>query len=106
MSTSLPGVNMTEADMRGAAPICVVGNDLIENLLPGVDPVGKEIRWNNNPCEVVGAGKKQGSALGTSLDNWIIGPPHHLQKELRQSAGFPARHLARRLCCENSRKRG
>jgi putative ABC transport system permease protein len=68
------GRHMTEADMRGAAPICVVGNDLIENLLPGVDPVGKEIRWNNNPCEVVGAGKKQGSALGTSLDNWIIVP--------------------------------
>src|SRR5206468_1914422 len=51
-----------------------IGNDLIENLLPGVDPVGKEIRWNNNPCEVVGAGKKQGSALGNSLDNWIIVP--------------------------------
>src|SRR6266852_2620153 len=70
----IPGRHMTEADMRGAAPICVIGNDLIENLLPGVDPVGKEIRWNNNPCEVVGAGKKQGSALGTSLDNWIIVP--------------------------------
>ena len=26
------------------------------------------------PCEVIGAGKKQGSALGTSLDNWIILP--------------------------------
>jgi putative ABC transport system permease protein len=68
------GRHMTEADMRSAAPICVIGNDLIENLLPGVDPVGKEIRWNNNPCEVVGAGKKQGSALGNSLDNWIIIP--------------------------------
>src|SRR4029077_3627149 len=34
----------------------------------------KEIRWNNNPCEIVGAGKKQGSALGNSLDNWIIIP--------------------------------
>src|SRR6266436_6533917 len=68
------GRHMTEADMRGAAPICVIGNDLVENLLPGVDPVGKEIRWNNNPCEVVGAGKKQGSALGNSLDNWIIVP--------------------------------
>jgi putative ABC transport system permease protein len=68
------GRHMTEADMRGAAPVCVIGNDLVENLMPGIDPVGKEIRWNNIPCEVIGVGKKQGSALGTSLDNWVIIP--------------------------------
>src|SRR5256886_3067429 len=42
--------------------------------MPGIDPIGKEVRWNNIPCEVIGAGKKQGSALGTSLDNWLIIP--------------------------------
>jgi len=42
--------------------------------LPGVDPVGKEVRWNNTPCEVIGVGTKEGSSLGTSLDNWIILP--------------------------------
>jgi putative ABC transport system permease protein len=68
------GRHETEEDMRGAAPVCVIGNDLVEHLMPGVDPLGKEIRWNNVPCEVVGVGKKQGSALGTSLDNWIIIP--------------------------------
>src|SRR6266576_2583565 len=70
----LSGRHMTEEDMRGAAPVCVIGNDLIENLMPGIDPIAKEVRWNNIPCEVIGAGKKQGSALGTSLDNWIIIP--------------------------------
>ncbi len=68
------GRHMTEEDMRGAAPVCVIGNDLIENLMPGIDPIGKEIRWNNIPCEVIGYGSKQGSALGNSLDNWIIIP--------------------------------
>jgi putative ABC transport system permease protein len=42
--------------------------------MPGVDAVGKEIRWNNFPCTVIGVGKKEGSSLGTSLDNWIILP--------------------------------
>src|SRR5437016_3488108 len=70
----LSGRHMTEEDMRGAAPVCVIGNDLIENLMPGIDPIGKEVRWNNIPCEIIGAGKKQGSALGTSLDNWIVIP--------------------------------
>ena len=68
------GRHMTEEDMRGAAPVCVIGNDLIENLMSGIDPIGKEIRWNNIPCEVIGYGSKQGSALGNSLDNWIIIP--------------------------------
>jgi putative ABC transport system permease protein len=68
------GRHMTESDLSSAAPVCVIGNDLVENLLPGADPLGKEIRWNNNPCEVIGIGSKQGSALGNSLDNWIIIP--------------------------------
>ena len=68
------GRHMTDADLRGAAPVCVIGHDLQDNLLPGVDPVGKELRWNSFPCEVIGVGKKEGSSLGTSLDNWIILP--------------------------------
>jgi putative ABC transport system permease protein len=68
------GRHITYEDMRGAAPVCVIGNDIIENLMPGIDPLGKEVRWNNIPCEVIGYGSKQGSALGNSLDNWIIIP--------------------------------
>jgi putative ABC transport system permease protein len=68
------GRHITEEDLRGAAPVCVIGNDIIQNLMPGIDPLGKEVRWNNIPCEVIGYGSKQGSALGNSLDNWIIIP--------------------------------
>jgi putative ABC transport system permease protein len=68
------GRHITDEDMRGAAPVCVIGNDIIQNLMPGIDPIGKEVRWNNIPCEVIGYGSKQGSALGNSLDNWIIIP--------------------------------
>lgn len=70
----IEGRHLTEADLRTAAPVCVIGTDIVENLLPGVDPVGKEIRWNNVSCQVIGVGKKEGSSLGTSLDNWIILP--------------------------------
>ena len=68
------GRHITDADLNSAASVCVIGHDIVENLLPGVDPVGKEIRWNNVPCQIVGLGKKEGSSLGTSLDNWIILP--------------------------------
>ena len=75
------GRHMTETDLQQAAPVCVIGNDIVENLLPGVDPIGKEVRWRNIPCQVIGVGKKEGSALGTSLDNWIILPLSTYKKE-------------------------
>jgi putative ABC transport system permease protein len=75
------GRHITETDLRDAAPVCVIGNDLVDNLMPGIDPVGKEIRWNNTPCQVIGLGKKEGSSLGTSLDNWIILPLTTYKKE-------------------------
>jgi putative ABC transport system permease protein len=75
------GRHITGADLKSAAPVCVIGRDLVDNLLPGVDPIGKEVRWNNVPCQVIGVGKKEGSALGTSLDNWIILPLTTYTKE-------------------------
>jgi putative ABC transport system permease protein len=68
------GRHMTDADLQAAAPVCVIGRDIVDNLMPGIDPIGKEIRWNNITCQVIGVGKKEGSSLGTSLDNWIIMP--------------------------------
>src|SRR5260370_14681931 len=66
--------HITESDLNSAAPVCVIGMDIVESLMPGVDPVGKEVRWNNIPCQVIGVGKKEGSTLGHSLDDWIILP--------------------------------
>src|SRR6059058_6138181 len=65
------GRHITDSDLNSAAPVCVIG----------MDPVGKEVRWNNIPCEVIGIGKKEGSSLGTSLDNWIILPLSTYNKE-------------------------
>ena len=75
------GRHINESDMRSAAPVCVIGWDVVENLLPGVDPLGREIRWNNLPCQVIGVGTKLGSTLGSSQDNWIILPLNTYRKE-------------------------
>jgi putative ABC transport system permease protein len=75
------GRHMSDTDLRTAAPVCVIGMDIVDNLLPGIDPIGKEIRWNNVSCQVIGVGKKEGSSLGTSLDNWIILPLTSYLKE-------------------------
>jgi len=63
-----------ESDLEHDAPVAVVGTDVVDNLLPGVDPVGKEIKVDGWIYRIVGIGKKKGSTLGQSLDNYVFLP--------------------------------
>src|SRR5262249_19661795 len=55
-------------------PVAVIGNDIVENLLGGMDPLGKEIRLDGWTYQVIGVGKKKGKTLGQSLDNYVMIP--------------------------------
>jgi putative ABC transport system permease protein len=63
-----------ESDLEHDAPVAVVGTDVVDNLMPGVDPMGREIRVDGWVYRVVGIGKKKGSTLGQSLDNYVFLP--------------------------------
>jgi len=62
---------LTEGDEVRAAPVCVIGWDIVDNLFIGIDPIGKELRVDGDTYQIVGVAKKQGSALGQSRDNWV-----------------------------------
>jgi putative ABC transport system permease protein len=64
--------NQTDIDTRAA--VAVVGADIVENLLPGRDPIGKEIRVDGWVYQVIGVGTKKGKTLGQSLDNYVMIP--------------------------------
>jgi putative ABC transport system permease protein len=68
------GRPLTEADERAGAPVAVVGHDIYENLLGPGDPLGKVIRVDGREYSVIGVGKKEGSSLGQSRDNWVAIP--------------------------------
>ena len=65
---------LTEYDVEHARNYCVIGSEIVDNLLPFVDPIGKTITVDDRPFEVVGVGVKQGSVLGRSRDNWVMIP--------------------------------
>ncbi len=71
---------LTEGDESRAAPVCVVGWDIVDNLFVGIDPIGKEVRIDGDTYTIVGVAKKQGSALGNSRDNWVGIPFRAFQK--------------------------
>jgi putative ABC transport system permease protein len=68
------GRMLTESDLNNRAPVAVVGADIVEHLMPGVDPLGREIRLDGWTYQVIGVGKKKGKTLGQSLDNYVMIP--------------------------------
>ena len=68
------GRMVNETDLDNNSPVVVVGTDIVDNLMPGVDPLGKEIRIDGWIYRIIGVGKKKGSTLGQSLDNWAFIP--------------------------------
>jgi putative ABC transport system permease protein len=74
------GRYFTRLDVARGAPVCDVGYDVVNKLLPGTDPIGKLIRVDTSECEIIGVGKKRGSVMGQSQDNWVILPLTTYQK--------------------------
>jgi putative ABC transport system permease protein len=68
------GRMLGESDLENNAPVAIVGTDIVDNLMPGVDPLGKEIRVDGWIYRIIGVGKKKGSTLGQSLDNYVLMP--------------------------------
>ncbi len=68
------GRMLGESDLENNAPVVVVGTDIVDTLMPGVDPIGKEIRVDGWTYRIIGVGKKKGSTLGQSLDNYVFMP--------------------------------
>jgi len=68
------GRMMNETDLENHLQVAVVGTDIVEHLLTGVDPLGQEIRVNGWTYQVIGVGKKKGKTLGQSADNYVLIP--------------------------------
>jgi putative ABC transport system permease protein len=68
------GRMLNETDLNNRSPVVVVGADIVEHLMGGVDPLGKEIRLDGWTYQIIGVGKKKGKTLGQTLDNFVMIP--------------------------------
>src|SRR5690606_11357530 len=55
-------------------PVVVIGSEVAERLFENTPPLGKTIRIQGFPYQVIGVMERQGSLFGMSLDNQVIAP--------------------------------
>ena len=68
------GRMLNETDLNNKSPVIVVGTDIVEHLMTGSDPLGKEVRLDGWTYQVIGVGKKKGKTMGQSQDNYVMIP--------------------------------
>lgn len=68
------GRALTDADVEHATHNCVVGYDIVDNIMGDGDPIGKELRIDGISYTIVGVGERQGKTFGQSQDNWAAVP--------------------------------
>ncbi|HWA41556.1 MAG TPA: ABC transporter permease, partial [Gemmatimonadales bacterium] len=64
----------TDQELRAAQPLMVIGSLVAEKLLPGQDPIGKEIFVAGIPYRVIGVVEPQGTLFGLSMDKFVVTP--------------------------------
>src|SRR5580700_7841693 len=74
------GRGFTPVDEQHASQVAIIGTDIRDNLFPGIDPLGQELRVDGMPYTVIGVSEKQGSTFGQSQDNWVAVPLTAYQK--------------------------
>ncbi len=77
------GEFFTEADVRMASRVVVIGQTIADNLFPGTDPVGLMLRVRELPFRVIGVMAKRGQdAQGRDQDDLLFAPFTTVQKKL------------------------
>jgi len=77
------GSFFTDADVRTAARVIVIGQTLADNLFPGTDPIGQDIRVMDLPFRVVGVMARKGQdQQGRDQDDVAFAPYTTVQKKI------------------------
>ena len=73
----------SQEDVERSSPVCVLGQTVVDNLFGQENPIGKTIRLNSLPCNVIGVFAAKGvSSTGQDQDDFIVLPYTTVQKRL------------------------
>ncbi len=78
------GYMFTDIDIEENNKVCVIGKTIADNLFPGgEDPIGKIIRFNSIPFEIIGILESKGyNTMGMDQDAVVLAPYTAVQKRI------------------------
>jgi len=77
------GRYLNDTDYTHESMVCFVGQDLVDEFFPNVDPLGKEVQVNGIPFRIIGVAEKLGTMFGQSQDNFVDIPLTTFRKVFR-----------------------
>jgi putative ABC transport system permease protein len=77
------GRNFDAADVRSMKKVVLLGRTVAENLFPGQDPVGQQVRIRNVPFQIIGVLAEKGQTPeGSDMDDVTLAPYTTVQTRL------------------------
>ncbi|OJT22493.1 hypothetical protein BO221_22220 [Archangium sp. Cb G35] len=70
----MSGRSLTDADNAVTRPVAVIGATVAEGLFPGINPLGRSIRIDGRPFQVVGTLARKGKLLERDQDLAVMVP--------------------------------
>jgi putative ABC transport system permease protein len=81
--TMADGDFFTDADVKTAGKVCILGKTVADNLFPGASPIDQTVRIRNVPFKVIGVFSKKGqNAMGQDQDDIVVVPYSTILKRL------------------------
>ena len=74
------GRHFTESEDKHGAMVCFIGQDVVDEFFPSLDPLDKVIKIRGLPFRVIGVARKIGTTLGQSQDNFVEIPLSTLRR--------------------------
>ncbi len=65
------GRYFTDADYNDASMVCFIGQDVVDEFFPSVNPLNKSIEIRGQPLRVIGVAERIGTSFGQSQDNFV-----------------------------------
>lgn len=77
------GSMFSQQEVSSASKVAVMGQTVVDNLFPDEDPIGKMIRFNKIPFQVIGVLESKGqNTFGQDQDDLILAPYTTVQKRI------------------------
>jgi putative ABC transport system permease protein len=68
------GRNLSPEDVDLGRNVAVVGSDVEKKLFPNQSPIGKTVKVNEKPYQIIGVLEEKGSSFGMSQDDQVLVP--------------------------------